>query len=162
MILYHLKRQLTRKSWRIIFLCRSGFFRRCHFAFLSAFTLKGEPVGIGRFVPGSKSARVEVDFLYQMQFVVIGRDGDDEAALSRRMAAREAHLQQCAQMQSEGRALYAAGLFADDGRMNGSVMVVDFASRSDLDDWLAREPYVLGDVWRQIEVVPCAVAPIFA
>ena len=40
-------------------------------------------------------------------------------------------------------------------------MVVDFADRAELDQWLKVEPYVTGDVWRKIEVAPCRVAPMF-
>ncbi len=97
-----------------------------------------------------------------MQFVVIGRDGDDVPALQRRTNAREAHLTQCASMKNTKTLLYAAALKDENNNMNGSIMIVDFASRSELDAWLEREPYVIGKVWKQVEVTPCAVAPIFA
>ncbi|WP_373566092.1 hypothetical protein [Mesobacillus foraminis] len=40
-------------------------------------------------------------------------------------------------------------------------MVVDYPSREELDKWLKEEPYVVGNVWQNIEIKPCRVAPIF-
>ncbi len=97
-----------------------------------------------------------------MQFVVIGRDGEDAEALQRRLAVRDQHLGQCAQMQKAGILLYALALKNDEGEMSGSIMILDFHSRSELDFWLESEPYVVGEVWKTVEVIPCAVAPIFA
>ncbi|TCN26195.1 YciI family protein [Mesobacillus foraminis] len=45
--------------------------------------------------------------------------------------------------------------------MIGSMMVVDYPSREELDKWLKEEPYVVGNVWQNIEIKPCRVAPIF-
>lgn len=96
-----------------------------------------------------------------MQFVVIAHDGTDADALSRRLAVREAHLALIRQLQAAGHVLYAAALLNDSGQMAGSMMVVEFADRAALDEWLSGEPYVTGNVWQQIEVRQCAVAPSF-
>ena len=37
-----------------------------------------------------------------MQFIVIGHDGNDDGALERRMAARDAHLKVCADSVASG------------------------------------------------------------
>lgn len=97
-----------------------------------------------------------------MQFIVIGRDGTDEGALERRMAARDAHLKVCADSVASGNQLIGAAMMDDAGKMNGSVMVMNFDSRADLDAWLAREPYVSGKVWDRVEVIPCKVPDTFA
>ncbi|HEY9785809.1 MAG TPA: YciI family protein [Candidatus Obscuribacterales bacterium] len=97
-----------------------------------------------------------------MQFVVIGRDGTDESASARRMAAREAHLSLLAEMKAAGHVLYAAALTNDDDTMVGSLLICEFASRKQLDAWLKEEPYVTGRVWETVEVQQCKVAPIFA
>ncbi|HVE11863.1 MAG TPA: YciI family protein [Elusimicrobiota bacterium] len=96
-----------------------------------------------------------------MQFIVTGRDGTDPKALERRMAVREAHLKQADGLKAEGKLLYAAALLDDAGKMAGSVMICEFASRADLDGWLAVEPYVTGKVWAAVEVRPCKVGPAF-
>jgi uncharacterized protein YciI len=96
-----------------------------------------------------------------MQFLVIGHDGTDDQALSRRMTAREAHLAGVVKMKEEGKAIFGTAILDDQGNMIGSVMVMDFPSREELDTWLNIEPYVKGDVWLRIEVLPTQVPPIF-
>jgi uncharacterized protein YciI len=88
-----------------------------------------------------------------MQFLVLGYDGTDEGALDRRMAAREAHLKQFRERCEQGVFLYGSAILDDDGKMIGSMIVCDFPSRETLQaEWLDREPYVLGEVWKRIEV----------
>jgi uncharacterized protein YciI len=96
-----------------------------------------------------------------MQFLVIAYDGTDDKALERRMASREAHLAGIQRMIAEGKALYGVAILNDREQMAGSVMVVEYASRAEVDAWLKSEPYVTGDVWRKIEVSPARVPPIF-
>ena len=44
-------------------------------------------------------------------------------------------------------------VFEDDaGKMKGSALVLDFEDRSELDAYLAEEPYVQEHVWEKIEV----------
>jgi hypothetical protein len=88
-----------------------------------------------------------------MQFVVIGHDGRDDKALDRRLAAREAHLATFRENHARGVFLYAVALLDDEGKMNGSIIVCDFASEEALrKQWLDREPYVLGKVWESVEI----------
>lgn len=96
-----------------------------------------------------------------MQFLVIAYDGKDDQAQARRLRAREAHLALGDEMAAAGRHLFGTAILDDAGRMTGSMLVVDFASRAQLDAWLAAEPYVVGDVWREVEVTPCRVGPSF-
>jgi uncharacterized protein YciI len=95
-----------------------------------------------------------------MQFIVIAHDGVDEKAAERRMAAREAHLETAREMFDKDKFLYAVGILDDDGNMIGSVIVCDFGSRDELEEqWLKNEPYVVGNVWRKIEINRAQVAP---
>ena len=96
-----------------------------------------------------------------MQFIVNGYDGTDEKALQRRLAAREEHLKSVETRFQAGEFLYGAALLDDEGKMKGSMMIVEYSSREELDNWLKVEPYVLGDVWQKIDILPCSVAPIF-
>ena len=97
-----------------------------------------------------------------MQFIVIAHDRKDERALERRMAARPAHIEMGDRYRDEKKLLYAVALLDENGVMVGSVMVVDFESRAELDAWLAVEPYVTGEVWQDIKIMPCKVGPSFA
>jgi uncharacterized protein YciI len=96
-----------------------------------------------------------------MQFLVIGYDGSDDKAQERRMAVRENHLAGVVRMKAAGNAVYGVAMLSDQGKMIGSLMVVDFPSRSDVDAWLKSEPYVTGNVWQKIEVFPAQVPPMF-
>lgn len=94
-----------------------------------------------------------------MQWLIIARDGSDSGALERRLAARPAHLEHAARLQAAGHLLIGGALTDDDGNMIGTAAIAQFATRAELDDWLTTDPYVTGDVWREIEVHPYRVAP---
>lgn len=97
-----------------------------------------------------------------MQFLIIGRDGNDEQALARRMAAREAHIALGDKMLAAGKMLYGVAILDDDDKMVGSVLIYDVASREELDQCLKEEPYIIGDVWQQVDIQKCKVGPSFA
>ena len=46
----------------------------------------------------------------------------------------------------------AGGLLDEEGKMKGSVLILDFPSRVDLDAYLAAEPYIVEQVWEKVEV----------
>jgi uncharacterized protein len=90
-----------------------------------------------------------------MEFLLIAHDGKDEEALNRRLAVREQHLALFDRFYELGVFKYGCAILDDDQRMVGSVVACEFSSREELQKaWLAHEPYVLGDVWRQIEIIP--------
>jgi uncharacterized protein YciI len=92
-----------------------------------------------------------------MQFIVIGRDGKDENAMERRLAARQAHIALGEELRQSGNMWYGAALWDDDNKMIGSMLLMDFPSEKELQEWLDREPYVAGKVWEAIEVQKCNV-----
>jgi uncharacterized protein YciI len=94
-----------------------------------------------------------------VQWLIIARDGTDAQALERRLAARSAHLENAAKLQASGHLLVGGALVDDDGRMIGSACVAQFATRAELDQWLRTDPYVTGNVWRDIQIMPYRVAP---
>ncbi|OGK62971.1 hypothetical protein A2334_01920 [Candidatus Roizmanbacteria bacterium RIFOXYB2_FULL_38_10] len=92
-----------------------------------------------------------------MQFLVIGKDGTDEKATDRRLAARKAHLALGDKMEASGNRWYGCVILDDNGQMIGSMAVMDFPSESEFQTWLKNEPYVKGKVWKTIEVYKCNV-----
>lgn len=95
-----------------------------------------------------------------MQFVLIAYDGTDEGARGRRMTVREAHLELGREMHDAGKWLYAAGILDDAGKMIGSMIVCEFASRKEMEkEWLSREPYIAGEVWQKIDIHRAQAAP---
>ncbi|MBO6055208.1 MAG: hypothetical protein J6P31_06765 [Oscillospiraceae bacterium] len=83
-----------------------------------------------------------------MQFMIKAYDGD--GMLEKRMEVRPRHLEG---MRTLGRQIICAGgLLDEDGKMKGSVLVLDFPDRAALDDYLKHEPYVVEGVWQKIEI----------
>ena len=87
-----------------------------------------------------------------MQFVVIGLDGTDSEAPERRAKVRQAHIDLGEELRQSGNMWYGAALLHDDETMKGSMILVDFPSEKELQAWLNKEPYVVGDVWRDITI----------
>ena len=83
-----------------------------------------------------------------MQFIITAHDGEN--MLEKRMAVRLRHLEGMAKLGEH--IICAGGLLDDEGKMNGSVLILDFEDRAALDDYLKKEPYVVEQVWERIEV----------
>ena len=83
-----------------------------------------------------------------MQFMIKALDG--EGKLAKRMEVRPRHLEGMEKLRSN--IICAGGLLDDEGIMKGSVLILDFLSRAELDAYLAAEPYVVEHVWEKIEV----------
>jgi uncharacterized protein YciI len=90
-----------------------------------------------------------------MQFLIIGLDGTDADAVARRQAVRSEHIALGDKLVAEGNMWYGAALLHDDGRMKGSMLMMDFPSEKELNNWLAVEPYKTGKVWEHIYIHKC-------
>lgn len=88
-----------------------------------------------------------------MQFIVKAYDGAN--MLDRRMSVRPRHLEGMRRLTNH--IICAGGLLDEDGKMKGSVLIMDYPDRSSLDAYLAEEPYVVEGVWEKIEVEPLNV-----
>ena len=95
-----------------------------------------------------------------MPFMVLAYDGKDAEAPARRKAARPAHLARVAPEAESGRLLIGGPLTDADGRMIGSMVVLDLPDETAVHAWLAEDPYVLQDVWKDISILPFQVAPL--
>ena len=92
-----------------------------------------------------------------MQFLIIGRDGTDAKGKERRAAARPAHIKLGDELVASGNMWYGAALWNDDKEMIGSILLMNFPSEKELQDWLDKEPYVTGKVWKSVEILKCNV-----
>lgn len=93
-----------------------------------------------------------------MLYAIIGQDTHN--SLEKRLAARPAHLARLQALQNEGR-LLLAGPFpavdaADPGAAGytGSLIVAEFPSLQDAQQWADADPYASGGVYQQITVKP--------
>lgn len=92
-----------------------------------------------------------------MLSLIIGRDGKDKQSLERRLAARQAHLALGDQLVKDGHMWYGAAILNKEGKMVGSMLVMNFSSQKELDKWLKVEPYVIGDAWQELDIQKCNV-----
>ena len=83
-----------------------------------------------------------------MQFLIRAYDGPN--MLEKRMEVRPRHLEGMSRLSEH--IICAGGLLDEEGKMKGSALIMDFDNRSELDIYLAAEPYVLENVWQKIEV----------
>ncbi|MBQ9635029.1 MAG: hypothetical protein IJV12_02320 [Acidaminococcaceae bacterium] len=88
-----------------------------------------------------------------MQYIITAYDGVN--MLEKRMEIRPRHLQNISQV--KGKVLCAGGLLDDEGKMKGSVLVMEFDSRELLDEYLKSEPYIAEKVWDKVTVEPMNV-----
>ncbi len=88
-----------------------------------------------------------------MQFVVTAYDG--KGMLEKRMAVRPRHLEGMAEL---GKHIVCAGGMLDEaGKPKGSVLILEFDNREQVDAYLANEPYVIEKVWEDVKVEPLNV-----
>lgn len=82
------------------------------------------------------------------QFVITAYDG--AGMLEKRMEVRPLHLQGMERLKEY--LVCAGGMLDDEGRLKGSVLVMEFQDRKDLDEYLASEIYEQTHVWEKITV----------
>jgi uncharacterized protein len=93
-----------------------------------------------------------------MQFILIAYDGTDKDALKRRMKVREQHLKGAKDLRETGNLIWGGAILDEEQNMTGSVIVYDYDSREELDRMLESEPYIKGDVWKDIDIRPFRLA----
>ena len=97
-----------------------------------------------------------------MYFVVTAFDGKDSEASTRRNKVREEHLEGIKKLIKERKHLYGVAMLDDDNNMIGSIIIVDYPSKEALiSEWLDNEPYVTGNVWKEIDIKPCKIPDFF-
>ncbi len=95
-----------------------------------------------------------------MQFMITAFDYKDSDAITRRMNAREAHLNRIKPLIAKGNFLSGGAILNEQGKMIGSTLHMDFPSRQNLDDFLKDDPYVKNKVWEQIEINTIKLVPM--
>ena len=93
-----------------------------------------------------------------MLYMILGRDAED--SLSRRGAAREAHLARINALLDEGRLVIAGPLPSIDSvdpgpaGFSGSLIVAEFESLDAAREWANSDPYLSSGAWTGTEVHP--------
>jgi uncharacterized protein YciI len=93
-----------------------------------------------------------------MWYAILSEDVRD--SLAKRMPARPAHLQRLEQLKQQGRLLVAGPHPAVDAPapgpagFSGSLVIAEFASLADAQDWAGADPYVAAGVYAKVAVKP--------
>ena len=93
-----------------------------------------------------------------MWYAIISED--IENSLTQRLAARPAHLQRLQELKDDGR-LFVAGphpaidsLEPGEAGFTGSLVIAEFPSLADAQQWADADPYVAAGVYQQVTVKP--------
>ncbi|WP_446808260.1 YciI family protein [Methylomonas sp. 2BW1-5-20] len=93
-----------------------------------------------------------------MLYAIIAEDVAD--SLSKRLAARPQHLQRLNILQEQGRLILAGPHPAidsanpGDAGFSGSLIVAEFATLQDAQDWANADPYISAGVYARVTVKP--------
>ena len=88
-----------------------------------------------------------------MQFIIKAYDGKN--MLNKRMEVRPQHLEGMTKLDKH--IVCAGGLTDKEGKLKGSVVIVDFDDEADVKEYLSNEPYVVAGVWQDITCEPINV-----
>ena len=94
------------------------------------------------------------------QYVIIAYDGTDEKALERRMETRPLHFKGASKLKAANQLIAGGAILDDKDTMRGSVMIVQFETEEEFNNWYNNEPYITGNVWQQIEIKPFRLANV--
>lgn len=94
-------------------------------------------------------------------FAVHAYDSTDDGALTRRLAARPAHLAQVQSLKEQGKLVFGAAYLNEQAEMIGSLQVYAVASRAEVEALISADPYTAGGVWRDITIQEVKIPPIF-
>ena len=94
------------------------------------------------------------------QYLIIAQDGKDDEALDRRREIRPLHLAGARKLKDNGNFVIGGAMLDEGNNMRGSIMIVQFETNEDFQQWYYNEPYITGGVWKEIEVKPFRVAEV--
>lgn len=93
-----------------------------------------------------------------MLYAIIAQD--NENTLDKRLTARPAHVERLQILQAEGRLVLAGPHPAIDSEdpgpagFSGSLIVAEFTSQQDAQDWANADPYVEAGIYSQVTIKP--------
>jgi len=94
------------------------------------------------------------------QYIVTGYDYTDDGALKRRMDVRPHHLDGANDLKEKGNYVVGGALLNEEGKMMGSVMILQFENEEELEAWKQNEPYITQKIWESVDVKPFKVADV--
>jgi uncharacterized protein YciI len=94
------------------------------------------------------------------QYLVTAYDYTDDGALPRRMGIRPHHLDGAKELKESGNYVLGGAILNEEGNMIGSVMILQFETKEELEAWKQGEPYITQKIWETVDVKPFRVAAV--
>jgi uncharacterized protein YciI len=94
------------------------------------------------------------------QYLITGYDYTDDGALQRRMNVRPHHLDELKVLKEKSNYILGGAILDDDGKMIGSVMIMQFETEEELEAWKQSEPYITQKIWESVDIKPFKVANV--
>jgi uncharacterized protein YciI len=94
------------------------------------------------------------------QYLITGYDYTDTGALQRRMNVRPHHFDEAKKLKENGNFIIGGAILDGDGKMIGSVMIMQFESEEELEAWKQSEPYITQKIWESVDIKPFKVATV--
>jgi len=94
------------------------------------------------------------------QYLVTAYDYTDSGALKRRMDVRPHHLDGARELKANGNYVLGGAILDDDGKMVGSIMILQFEDEEQLEAWKQSEIYITQNIWESVDIKPFKVAGV--
>ena len=94
------------------------------------------------------------------QYLVTAYDYTDDGAFERRLKVRPRHLDAAKEIKEKGNYLTGGAILNNEGKMIGSVMILQFETEEELETWKNEEPYIAQKIWETVDIKPFRVANV--
>jgi uncharacterized protein YciI len=94
------------------------------------------------------------------QYLVTAYDYTDADAFQRRMNVRPHHLDGARELKANGNYVIGGAMLNDEGKMIGSVMILQFEHEEELQNWEKNEFYITQKIWESYDIKPFKVADV--
>jgi len=94
------------------------------------------------------------------QYLVTAYDHTNADALQHRLNIRPHHLDGARELKASGNFIIGGAMLNDEGKMIGSVMILQFETEEELQAWQQSEPYITQGVWETVDIKPFKVADV--
>src|SRR6195952_2433540 len=94
------------------------------------------------------------------QYLVTAYDHTNADTLQHRLNIRPHHLDGARELKASGNFIIGGAMLNDDGKMIGSVMILQFETEEELQAWQKGEPYITQKIWESVDIKPFRVATV--
>lgn len=94
------------------------------------------------------------------QYLITAYDYTDDGAFKRRMDVRPHHLDGARELKANGNYVIGGAMLNDEGKMLGSIMILQFEDEEQLEAWKQSELYITQKIWESYDIKPFKVAEL--